>query len=156
MNPYESPTTTSESAAVSSRASVVPASRGLRFANLIVDYIGFIILSFVVGLVLGVILVVTGGPEAVDSIDKVPDILIGLPVYLFYFISLEGLTGRTLGKLLTGTKVVNAKGEKPSFAQICGRSLCRIIPFEPFSFLFGEVARGWHDSLSGTYVVKDR
>jgi len=35
-----------------------------------------------------------------------------------------------------------------------GRTLCRYIPFEPFSFL-GNKPIGWHDSLSKTLVVKD-
>jgi hypothetical protein len=35
------------------------------------------------------------------------------------------------------------------------RTLSRFIVFEALSYL-GSVSRGWHDSLSGTYVVKKR
>lgn len=74
---------------------------------------------------------------------------------LFYYVFFESLTGRTPGKLLTGTRVVDEQGQKPSFGQILGRSLARMLPFEPLSF-FGAENRGWHDSLSKTYVVKSR
>ena len=43
-------------------------------------------------------------------------------------------------------------GSKPIFQDIFLRSLCRFIPFEVFSFL-GSEGRGWHDSMSNTYVV---
>ena len=76
-------------------------------------------------------------------------------IVLFYFVFFESLIGRTPGKLLTGTRVVDEQGQKPSFGQILGRSLARMLPFEPLSF-FGAENRGWHDSLSKTYVVKSR
>jgi uncharacterized RDD family membrane protein YckC len=59
--------------------------------------------------------------------------------------------GADAGKLLFGTFVVSASGAKPAFGQIVKRTLCRYIPFEPFSF-FGET--GWHDSISKTRVVR--
>lgn len=75
-----------------------------------------------------------------------------LVVFMPYYIVLEAATGRTLGKLLTGTKVVDDAGEAPSFGQILGRTFSRLIPFEPLSF-FGVTVRGWHDRLSATHVV---
>jgi hypothetical protein len=48
--------------------------------------------------------------------------------------------------------VVDEYGEKPSLSQILGRSFARAIPFEVFSCL-GE--RGWHDTMSNTYLIKD-
>lgn len=44
-------------------------------------------------------------------------------------------------------------GEKPSFSVIFKRTLCRLIPFDGFSFLG---SRGWHDSISDTYVVEKK
>jgi hypothetical protein len=38
-------------------------------------------------------------------------------------------------------------------SEIFIRTLSRFIIFEGLSYL-GSVSRGWHDSLSGTYVVK--
>jgi hypothetical protein len=48
---------------------------------------------------------------------------------------------------------VTLDGSKPGLRTILLRTLCRFIPFEPFSF-FGE--RGWHDGLSDTLVVSTR
>ena len=70
-----------------------------------------------------------------------------------YYVLFEALTGRTPAKYITGTRVVNMMGGKPSFGQILGRSAARFIPLEPFSF-FGSSRRGWHDSLSHTRVVR--
>jgi uncharacterized RDD family membrane protein YckC len=57
--------------------------------------------------------------------------------------------------LITGCKVVNEKGGRPSFGQILGRTFARLIPFEAFSFL-GTTGRGLHDSVAKTFVVKCR
>ena len=71
----------------------------------------------------------------------------------FYYMFFEGIWGRSPGKWIFGTAVVNEDGLKPSFGAIALRTICRFIPFEPFSF-FGE--RGWHDKISNTYVIKVR
>ncbi len=71
--------------------------------------------------------------------------------YLLYYLGLEAFfNGKTIGKLFTGTIVVNPNGETPDFTTLMGRSLFRLIPFDWLSF-FG--AKGWHDQISGTLVV---
>ena len=130
---------------------VVPAGKWLRFANLLIDYVGYIIFSAIIGISIAL----TFGETGIETIESIPDIVIGLPIILIYYIVLESTTGRTLGKFITGTRVVNAKGLSPTFGQIVGRSLSRLIPFEAFSFL-GEKGRGWHDSIPNTYVIKTR
>ncbi|MFL9844612.1 RDD family protein [Flavobacterium rhizosphaerae] len=72
-----------------------------------------------------------------------------------YYTIFEATTQRTVGKFITGTKVVMEDGSKPGWRVIIIRSLCRMIPFDAFSFL-GSNARGWHDSLSSTYVVVEK
>jgi uncharacterized RDD family membrane protein YckC len=67
----------------------------------------------------------------------------------------ESRFGRTLGKLITSTKVIAQDVVKPGFGRAMVRTLCRFIPFEPFSF-FGAERRGWHDSIAKTWVVKSR
>jgi uncharacterized RDD family membrane protein YckC len=62
------------------------------------------------------------------------------------------LFGRSFGKLITGTVVVNKNGLRPTFESILIRTFCRLIPFDGLSFL-GKSGRIWHDSLSKTYVV---
>ena len=75
---------------------------------------------------------------------------------LAYHALLEGFYGRTLGKLVTGTQVVGADGSRATWGQIIGRTFARFIPFEPFSFFGRPPPAGWHDSLSGTRVVRVR
>jgi len=79
--------------------------------------------------------------------------LLEIPFLLLYYIILEGIFNTTAGKCATGTTITNANGERPSFGQIAGRTFCRLIPFEAFSF-FAAGARGWHDTMSNTYVVQ--
>jgi len=70
-------------------------------------------------------------------------------VLLSYYLLMEGAFRTTIGKLLTNTKVVDIDGTRVD--GIFVRTICRIIPFEPLSFLFGK--NGWHDSISKTTVI---
>jgi len=72
------------------------------------------------------------------------------PTYLLYYILFEGITGRTIGKFITGTKVLSLKKENPLIV----RSLARLIPFNDLSFLFSDGRKGWHDRISNTIVVE--
>ena len=74
--------------------------------------------------------------------------------YLLYYPLMEFYYGKTVGKMLTKSTVVRADGGKITLGQAVGRSLCRFIPFNAFSFL-GVTAIGWHDSISQTRVVND-
>ncbi len=74
--------------------------------------------------------------------------------FLLYFFIFESIWQRTPGKFLTGVKVVSKDGSKPSVWRILGRTLARLIPFDPFSFISANPV-GWHDSVSGTYVVPE-
>jgi uncharacterized RDD family membrane protein YckC len=126
----------------------------VRFANVIIDGI----VASILYSILGKILV----PDASNYED--PDAMmaalpmsmaVNLLVYFAYYVGMEASTGKTVGKYVTGTQVVTEDGEQPSGGTIFIRTLCRIIPFEPFSF-FGSTPRGWHDNLSKTRVVKTR
>lgn len=149
-SPYEPPKSTIEDVDTGIQ-DIQPASKWLRFANLIIDYIGNVILGFIVGLLVAIVF----GEAGIQQLQSIPDILIGTPIMLGYYILFESVVGRTPGKLITGTRVVNDRGRKPTFGQILGRSFSRFIPFEAFSFL-GQKGRGWHDSLPNTYVIKCR
>lgn len=71
---------------------------------------------------------------------------------IVYYLLLEGIFNTSAGKCATNTVIVNENGERPSFGQILGRTFARLIPLDALSFL-GAGARGWHDTLSKTYVV---
>ena len=75
----------------------------------------------------------------------------GYPIFFLYYALSEGLGGTTLGKLICGYTVIDEQANKISFGKAMLRTICRYIPFEQFS-CFAE--RGWHDTLSKTYVVK--
>ena len=151
-NPYQSPTVQADSAEeIRGDQTLVPAGKGLRFANFIIDYIAQSGLVFVIGIVI----VLLWDEQGADFIESVPDVVFGIAILLIYYLSLEGTTSRTFGKLVTGTKVVSEHYGKPTFGQVVGRTFARLIPFEAFSFLC-ESGRGWHDSLPKTYVVKSR
>lgn len=151
INPYNAPQTWTPMPTESpvSDGKPIPASQGARFGNFFIDNLAL----FMLGAAEGVMIVVLMGDEGLELLEKTPGIVFSIPTTLAYYLILEGLTGRTLGKLVTGTKVVSADGSPPSAGQLLGRTFARMIPFEPFSFL-GKEARGWHDTLPGTYVVK--
>lgn len=82
---------------------------------------------------------------------------IDLTYFAFYFLYFFGSettsNGKTIGKKLLRMSVTNNKGKSPSMSKIGLRTLCRFIPFDILSFLWGG---NWHDNISGTYVVFDK
>ncbi|MCX6243610.1 MAG: RDD family protein [Bacteroidetes bacterium] len=78
--------------------------------------------------------------------------IFGITVFFMYFIFFETINGKTIGKIITRTKVVDNLMEVPSFKKACIRTICRNLPFEPIS---GFLGIPWHDSLSRTYVIND-
>ena len=131
-----------------------------RLLEWIIDIIVFYAFTFV-----GAIVYYMANPSQLDAADDLGSnvaTLIGMGIWmLYYFICEAFCNGRTLGKWITGLKVVDIDGNKPSIGKIALRTLCRLIPFDYFSF-FGtdkwsseESLDGfWHDSLSKTYVVR--
>lgn len=130
------------------------ASQGKRFTNYIIDFICFLIFSFVFGAFLGIIIgFLSPSSLSIFEEDNIfLNYLINFIAGMIYYTTLEAITGRTVAKFITKTKVVTVNGEKPDFNTILIRSLCRHIPFNPLSFL-GSDASGWHDKLSKTKVI---
>ena len=124
------------------------ASRGQRFGNCLVDQFACFGVAIVLVLVTGVHSGLVIGP------DRLANYLVGGLIRLAYYIVCEATTGLTLGKLITGTRVVAESGDKPTFAQIVGRSFSRLVPFDGLSFLGS--SPGWHDRWSQTRVVRTR
>lgn len=138
-----------------------PASQGLRFANSLLDNIIIQAISYPAGYVFGMVwgssIVASGRQPTQDDLFglQVMGFFLGLAISFTYFSLTEILFQRSLAKFVTGTKVVSENGSRPSVGQILGRTLSRYIPFEAFSFFGGQgYPVGWHDSLSGTRVVK--
>lgn len=126
------------------------ASSGQRFGNYLLD----IILIYIGAFVLGFVLYLIG---LGDALDRINNTLFGVIFMILYYVPQEALFGWSLGKLITGTRVVKEDGTPITFGQALGRSLCRFIPFEAFSFLGGNGKPvGWHDSISKTRVISIR
>lgn len=82
-----------------------------------------------------------------------------------YFIGMEVAVGGTLGKLLTGIRVVDGNGRNPSFKAALIRTLLRLVEVNPF--LLGGLPAGLvvnysktkqrlGDMAAGTFVLKRR
>lgn len=123
------------------------ASKGTRFANYIVDLIVLIGLNFGVTFVIAF----TGAPLFFPVFG---DYILGFIVGTLYYTLMESAFDKSLGKFLTGTKVIKTDGSKPSFVNYLGRNAARSIPFNALVFLFSESI--WHDSLSNTRVVHEK
>jgi len=113
----------------------VDASKGLRLANVLIDNVILNIPALFV--------TATG--------NAVADWFLGLVGMVAYYALTEGFLGRSPAKFLTRTRVIAIDGGRPTFGAIFVRSVVRLIPFEPVSFLAGE---GWHDRASKTRVVR--
>jgi len=72
--------------------------------------------------------------------------------FFLYYISMESLLQQTVGKIITKTYVVNIDNTKPNLRTIFIRTLCRLIPLEPLTFVMS--SNGLHDLLSKTTVIK--
>ena len=134
------------------------ASHGARFVNYLIDVVFFYALVFIGGIIYAIVAVpttISSGESASYGRDKASGTLeIYLVAYLAYvgvYTIFEGATkGRTLGKLITGTRAMQINGAPITWKDALIRSLIRIVPFEPLSG-FGTP---WHDKWSNTQVVK--
>lgn len=131
------------------------ASRGQRFANMLIDYVCFYMFAILLGFVLGFAGLLDTYLEAEPNMAM--EYLFGTIMMLLYYTPQEALWGKTIGKRITKTAVVTTDGELISWGHALIRTFGRFIPFESFSF-FGNQGGdgqpvGWHDSLAKTKVV---
>jgi uncharacterized RDD family membrane protein YckC len=139
---------------------LVQASSGKRFANYIIDLAVFYGLAFLTGMVIALV-----NPVAIESINEINDDdlgfnlldrLIGLVLYGIYMFATEAIfKGKSLGKLITGTRAVNEDGSNVSPRAALLRGLSRAVPFNAFSAL-GTPAYPWHDRWTKTYVIDEK
>ena len=130
------------------------ASKTKRFLNVLLDQFFLQIITFMFAIILGITLAFVS-PSLLESFTEsgtFMNYLIGSVLAIIYYTLQEMFTGRTLGKIITQTKVVMVDGTKPSPKKILVRTLCRFIPFEFLSF-FGSSPQGWHDEISDTIVI---
>jgi len=137
------------------RLDIESTSKVRRFFNWLIDKL----MTFVVGGMVGVAIVLAGGDEAasrLENMGRLSEWALGALIFTVYYAFMEGAFGFTVGKLVTGTRVVDEYGRPPGFARALLRTLCRLIPFNALSVLMSDdaVRRGWHDSLARCYVVR--
>jgi len=88
-----------------------------------------------------------------------------LPIYalLFflastYFVFLHYFSGRTIGKMAVGIKIISSDGRelglRESFVRWVGYYLSAVFLFAGFAWsIFDQDSQAWHDKIAGTYVV---
>jgi uncharacterized RDD family membrane protein YckC len=123
------------------------ATSNQRLSNMLLDTLFFTAFCGILGIVLGLI----GISDYIQNINRH---VFSLILFLGYYVPQEAFTGRTLGKIVTKTKVICSDGRKLTFGKAVGRTFCRLIPFEWFSFT-GNVRGpiGWHDRIPKTIVI---
>lgn len=133
------------------------ATKWMRFFNILVDRIAFncifLALGFLGGILDGIfgIYYFTKFFYKLAELGRVADIIITSAIFFFYIFLIEYFTkGRSLGKYITGTKVIMTDGKEPTISDYFMRNIIRLVPFDALSF-FGE--NGWHDSWSDTRVI---
>lgn len=131
------------------------ATVGQRFANFIVDVIVFYLIIFTVGIFIAV-----GSPSTIDALNddsmgfNILDRIISLIIFAVYMGLVEGIfKGKSLGKMITGTKAVNLDGSNITFGKAFARGFSRAVPFEAFSAFGGNP---WHDKWTDTMVIVDK
>lgn len=136
------------------------ASAGQRFLNYLIDAL---LMQFGISWASGYLLarlLFAVSPETAyslfaDGSPYLPAYLVALVNHILYYtISEKAFRGYTLGKVITGTRVIREDGEELKFSDALLRSLCRLVPFEALSIWFGNGL--WHDRWTKTIVIKTR
>lgn len=118
------------------------ADKGARIGNFMLDSLVFSVTFIVGGMILSFLF-----PAVADS--PIFNLLVFIS-YFCYYTLFEYFLGRTPGKYLSRTEVVDLRGNRPAFKNILLRSFCRFIFIDYLSYIFGA---GFHDVISRTSVV---
>ena len=160
-NPYITPTSVQASQELDRH----PATKLRRFTTFAIDYFGVVVLWFAILLILETLWLefarydfhTEEPPSFPPQYDKnicaaiattATALISGL-----YFVFAEWTSGKTIGKLLTRTLVVDQFGHAPSFRKLVKRTALRYVPWDIFTFLLG-TNNGWHDKYSETTVIQ--
>jgi uncharacterized RDD family membrane protein YckC len=85
--------------------------------------------------------------------------LVGAVMGASYFLFFWSLSGQTLGKLLTGSRVVDRRGGALGFGRAAMRLAAAVVAALPLGAGFiglwtDREHRGWHDRIAGTKVIR--
>lgn len=135
------------------------ADTGKRFINYIIDVIVFYLLFLGVGILMAIV-----SPETIDSLlaeeqsagAALGDRILSILLYAIYMSLVEAIfKGKSLGKLITGTRAVNLDGSRISAGTAFARGFSRAVPFSAFSAL-GSPCNPWQDKWTNTIVVEEK
>ena len=132
------------------------ATQGKRFGTYVIDRIfSYIFAIFIAGAYFAM------NPDNAEKLvsnsgfERGADLLFGYLSLLIYYTIFETLfKGRTIGKMICGTRAVTDEGQIMDFGTVLKRTFCRMVPFDALSYL-GGYAYGWHDKWSDTMVVNE-
>ncbi|SDX18680.1 Uncharacterized membrane protein YckC, RDD family [Marininema mesophilum] len=138
---------------------------GSRGVSLLIDWIvlGILMLFFALFFLLFSLLAESMGTPFWTSVIRGVSLVVILFMPLCYFTLAETfLSGRTIGKMAVGLRVVTDQGTVPSFATILLRNILRIVDAMPIFYLIGltTVVLQKHekrlgDLAAGTLVIHD-
>lgn len=133
------------------------ANQGIRFANYLIDLVVFYLIYFLIGVIYYI-----ANPDLINSVELESDSnewstrLLTMLFYSLYMGSMEAaFKGKTLGKLITGTRAVNEDGSTLQTGKAFARGFIRAVPFCAFSAL-GDPCNPWQDRWTDTMVIKER
>ncbi len=136
---------------------LVRASQGQRFANYLIDLVVFYVVLIGIGIFMLVV-----SPNSIDAISgedvgsNFLDRIVSLVIYAVLMSLIEGFTkGKSIGKLISGTRAVNLDGTPISFATAFARGFSRAVPLCVFS-AFGTPCNPWQDSWTKTMVIDEK
>ena len=133
------------------------ASSGKRFANYLIDRIAvYLVWNYLLlKLMMPVLRLVYRTTQSMELLYAC-SYAFTIAFFVFILAVVESFTGgKTLGKLITGTRAVTQDGGRITAKNAILRALSRLVPFEPFSAL-GTPCFPWHDRWTKTYVIDEK
>jgi uncharacterized RDD family membrane protein YckC len=151
VNPYAPPSSAVDTPAETMQPA---ATNGKRFLNYIIDQLSIVGVSAGIGVLAGWMHeqgIAEGPSDWFQEMNRIEELIYGNLLTMMFYTLCESVSGRTPGKLVTGTRAVMKDRSPLTTARAMVRSLCRLIPFEPLSFFLRR--GGWHDTITSTMVI---
>ena len=124
-----------------------------RLANYLIDLIAFYILVLFLGFFSEILF---PGSISEMNLNPIMDRVITIFIYgLIMFIIEIASNGKSLGKVITGTRAMTYDGERLNFGQALIRNFVRAVPFNALSGV-GSPCSPWHDTWSHTLVIDEK
>ncbi|MGO4292007.1 RDD family protein [Chitinophaga sp. RAB17] len=131
------------------------ASSGKRLGNYVIDLLSFYAVIFLFFFFLAMV-----SPDTSDAMlssldNELLERVLALVFFGIYMGIVEAIfRGRTLGKLITGTRAVNMDGTAITPLKAFYRGIIRAVPFNPMSGLGTGTCNPWHDRWTDTCVIE--